>query len=159
MPGTCSRGTVLEVNLDPIVGSEANKVRPCVVVQNDIGNRYSPIVIVVAITGAENVAKTYPVDVPVPKGEGGLSKDSVVQCNQIRSVDEKRFVRTLGRLSSQTMTRLTRRSEQACRCSVQIQQNSRHELEPTRISDTTAVPVQRTFRTLLFRSTAPPDVS
>jgi mRNA interferase MazF len=106
MPGICSRGTVLEVNLDPIVGSEANKVRPCVVVQNDIGNRYSPIVIVVAITGAENVAKTYPVDVPVPKGEGGLSQDSVVQCNQIRSVDEKRFVRTVGRLSTQTMEKV-----------------------------------------------------
>jgi mRNA interferase MazF len=106
MPGICSRGTVLEVNLDPIIGSEANKIRPCVVVQNDIGNRYSPITIVAAITGAENVARIYPADVPVSRGEGGLSKDSVVQCNQIRSVDEKRFVRTLGRLSTQTMEKV-----------------------------------------------------
>jgi mRNA interferase MazF len=103
MRGTCSRGTVLEINLDPVVGSEADKSRPCVVVQNDIGNRYSPITIVVAITGAENVARKYPVDVSVAKGEGGLTKDSIIQCNQIRSVDEKQFVRTLGRLSSQTM--------------------------------------------------------
>jgi mRNA interferase MazF len=108
MPGTCSRGTVLEVNLDPIIGSEANKIRPCVVIQNDIGNRHSPITIVAAITGAENVSRSYPIDVPVSKGEGGLSKDSLVQCNQIRSVDEKRFVRTLGRLSAQTMEKVDR---------------------------------------------------
>ena len=106
MPGTCSRGTVLAVNLDPIVGSEANKTRPCVVIQNDIGNRYSPITIVAAITGAENVTKVYPFDVPVSRGEGGLTKDSVIHCNQIRSVDEKRFVRTLGRMSSQTMEKV-----------------------------------------------------
>jgi mRNA interferase MazF len=103
MPGTFTRGAVLEVNLDPTVGSEANKTRPCVVVQNDIGNRHSPVTIVAAITGAENVPRRYPVDVLVPQGEGGLSKASVVQCNQIRTVDEARFVRTLGRLSQSTM--------------------------------------------------------
>lgn len=106
MPGTCTRGSVLEVNLDPSIGSEAKKTRPCVVIQNDIGNRYSPITIIAAITGAENVPRRYPVDVPVPRGEGGLSKDSVVQCNQLRSVDEARFVRTLGRLSPSTMEKI-----------------------------------------------------
>src|SRR5580704_16618239 len=105
MPGKCVRGAVVEVNLDPVVGSEANKIRPCVVIQNDVGNRFSPIVIVAAITGAENVPRQYPVDVPVPKGEGGLIKDSVVQCNQLRSVDEKRMVRTLGRLSTSTLAK------------------------------------------------------
>jgi len=106
MPGKCVRGAVVEVNLDPVIGSEANKVRPCVVIQNEIGNRYSPIVIVAAITGAENVPKRYPVDVPVPKGEGGLTKDSVVQCNQIRSVDEKRLIRNLGQLRPTTMAKV-----------------------------------------------------
>ncbi len=106
MPGRCVRGAAVEVNLDPVVGSEANKTRPCVVIQNDVGNRYSPIVIVAAITGAENVPRQYPVDVRVPKGEGGLSKDSVVQCNQIWSVDEKRLVRTLGQLRLATMARV-----------------------------------------------------
>jgi mRNA interferase MazF len=108
MPGTYVRGSVLEVNLDPTIGSEANKTRPCVVIQNDIGNRYSPVTIVAAITGAENVPKKYPVDVPVQGGEGGLSKDSVVQCNQIRTVDEARCVRTLGRLSTTTMEKIDR---------------------------------------------------
>ena len=116
MPGTCARGSVLEVNLDPSIGSEAKKTRPCVVIQNDIGNRYSPITIVAAITGAENVPTKYPVDVPVPRGEGGLSKASVVQCNQIRSVDEARFVRTLGRLSPATMEKI----DQALRISLAL---------------------------------------
>jgi len=58
---------------------------------------------VAIITGAENVPKRYPVDVAVPKGEGGLWKDSVVQCNLIRSVDERRFGRILGHLSAATM--------------------------------------------------------
>ena len=92
--------------MDPVVGSEANKIRPCVVIQNDVGNRFSPIVIVAALTGAENVPRQYPVDVRVPKGEGGLTKDSVVQCNQIRSVDEKRLLRTLGQLRPATLARV-----------------------------------------------------
>ena len=106
MPGTCARGMVLEVNLDPAIASEPKKIRPCVVIQNDIGNRYSPVSIVAVITGAENVPKRYPVDVPVAKGEGGLSKDSVVQCNLLRGVDEQRFVRTLGHLSKDTMEKV-----------------------------------------------------
>jgi len=116
MPGKCTRGMVLEVNLDPVVGSEANKTRPCVVIQNDIGNRYSPVSIVAAITDADHVPKRYPVDVPVPRGEGGLSKDSVVQCNQIRCVDEKRFVRALGHLSRSTMDKV----DQALRISLAL---------------------------------------
>jgi len=99
---------VLEVNLDPAIGSEPNKTRPCVVIQNDIGNRYSPVSIVAIITGAENVPKRYPVDVAIPRGEGGLTKDSVVQCNLLRSVDERRFVRPLGQLSTATMEKVDR---------------------------------------------------
>lgn len=83
-------GEVFEVSLDPAVGSEPRKTRPCVVVQNNIGNKYSPVTIVAVITGAENVPRRYPVDVPVPKGEGGLTRNSVVQCNLIRSVEALR---------------------------------------------------------------------
>jgi len=103
MPDKVRRGDVIEINLDPTVGSEANKRRPCVVIQNDVGNKHSPVIIVAAITGAENVPKSYPVDVPVQKGEGGLVKDSVVQCNQIRSVDERRILATFGKLDPSTM--------------------------------------------------------
>ena len=103
MPGRFVRGEVIQVDFAPARGSEPDKVRPCVVIQNDIGNRYSPVTIVAAITGAENVPRRYPVDVPVSKGEGGLTKDSVIQCNLIRCVDEARASHSLGRLAPNTM--------------------------------------------------------
>ena len=108
MPGKCVRGTVLEINLDPTIGHEIKKSRPCVVIQNDTGNRYSPLTIVAAIEGAEHVKKLYPVNVYVPKGDGGLLKDSVVLCNQIRTVDELRFGRVYGTLSGSTMAEVDR---------------------------------------------------
>ena len=103
MPGRCVRGEVVVVNLDPAVGSEPKKTRPCVVIQNDVGNKYSPVTIVAAITEAGNVPRQYPVDVPVGKGEGGLSKNSVIQCNMLRCVDESRVVRSLGHVTPRTM--------------------------------------------------------
>ena len=106
MPGKVVRGLVIEVNLDPAIGSEPNKIRPCVVIQNDVGNKYSRTSMIAAITGAENVPRKYPVDVPVARGEGGLEKDSVIQCSLLRTVDEKRFMRTLGRLSAAMMRKV-----------------------------------------------------
>jgi mRNA interferase MazF len=106
MPGKCVRGTVLEVNLDPSVGREITRTRPCVVIQNNTGNKYSSLTIVAVITGAENVPKLYPICVAVRQGEGGLTKDSVVLCNQIRTVDEMRFGRSYGNLSDATMKRV-----------------------------------------------------
>jgi|SRR5579884_1154679 len=103
-----TRGDVLVVNLDPVVGSEPSKKRPCVVIQNDIGNKYSPITIVAAITDQEHVPRRYPVDVQVEKGEGGLTKDSVIQCNLIRCIDGKRVLQSLGRLTPRTMTEVDR---------------------------------------------------
>jgi mRNA interferase MazF len=106
MPGKCVRGAVIDINLDPTLGHEQAKTRPCVVVQNDIGNRYSPVTIVAVITGAENVSKLYLTNVHVRKGEGGLAKESVVLCNQIRTVDEVRFGRVYGRFGPETMQRI-----------------------------------------------------
>jgi len=79
-----------------------------VVIQNDIGNKFSPVTIVAAITDAENVPKRYPVDVPVKQGEGGLTKNSVVQCNMVRCVDGQRVLSTLGKLSPRTMQEVDR---------------------------------------------------
>jgi len=107
MPGRCSRGAVLQISLDPTVGHEIEKSRPCLVVQNDIGNQYSPMTIVVPIEGAEHVARLYPINVFIPKGEGGLEKDSVALCNQIRCVDEARFGKTYGVVSAETMKKVS----------------------------------------------------
>lgn len=116
MPGKCVRGAVIEIILDPTVGHEIKKSRPCVVIQNDIGNANSHLTIVAAITDAEHVSKLYPVNVFVSKGEGGLIKDSVVLCNQIRILDEVRFGKVYGQLSQDRMGEV----DQALRISLSL---------------------------------------
>jgi len=106
MPGKCVRGAILDINLDPTVGHEIRKTRPCLVVQNDVGNRFSPLTIVVPVAGAKHVARPYPIHVLIPKGEGGLAKESVALCNQIRCVDEARFGKTYGLVSPATMDKV-----------------------------------------------------
>ena len=103
MPGKVTRGTVVDVNLDPTVGHEIKKRRRCVVIQNDIGNRYSPLTIVAPIWGAGHCKKPYPVMAFVKAGDGGTTKDSYVLCNQIRTVDEQRLGVVHGKLTNQTM--------------------------------------------------------
>lgn len=103
MPGKCVRGMVVVVSLDPTAGQEIRKSRQFVVIQNDIGNANSHLTIVAAIEGAERGRKPYPLHVPISQGEGGLTKDSVVLCEQIRTVDETRFSQVLGKLSDKTM--------------------------------------------------------
>ena len=97
------RGDVVDIDFDPARGHEIRKTRPAVVVQNDIGNQYSPLVIVSPIRGAEHIKKPYPVIVFVEKGAGGLGKKSVVQCDQIKSLDKSRIVRKRGRFSGDIM--------------------------------------------------------
>lgn len=92
------RGDVWEVDLEPVRGSETGKKRPCLIIQNDTGNKYAPTTIIAVITGAENVPKRYPVDVYTKAGEGGLRKESVIMCSQIRTVDKERFVRRIGKV-------------------------------------------------------------
>jgi mRNA interferase MazF len=109
MPGKVSRGSVVEVNLDPSVGREMMKTRPCVVIQNDIGNQNSQLTIVAAMTGAENVLKKpSPIWVFVAKGDGGIEKDSYVLCNQIRTVDEMRLGKIYGTLSKGVLEKVDR---------------------------------------------------
>jgi mRNA interferase MazF len=104
--GNIVRGDVVEVNLDPTVGTEIKKTRRCIVVQNDIGNRHSQRTIIIPATGAEHMAKPSPIYVPIAAGEGGFSKESVVLCDQIRAVDKSRLVRVFGRLSSSSMEKV-----------------------------------------------------
>lgn len=101
-----ARGMVVEVTLDPVVGHEQGRSRPCLVVQNDIGNRFSSTTIVVPLTDSAHIRKPSPIYVPVKKGDGGTTKDSVVLCDQIRVVDQQRFRRTYGVLSAAAMERV-----------------------------------------------------
>ena len=101
------RGDVYLVNFDPTIGAEVKKTRPAVVIQNDIGNRWSPITIVAAMTSRFE-DPLYPTEVLVRASEGGLEVDSVVLLNQIRSVDKARLVRRLGALKGQTVKEVDR---------------------------------------------------
>lgn len=100
------RGDIYTVDLEPVRGSEQGKSRPAVVIQNDLGNRYSPTLIVAAITS--NLRPGFDVNVVVSAPEGGLSRDSTVLLNQIRTVDRSRLGRYWGRLSPATMALVDR---------------------------------------------------
>ena len=96
------RGGVYRINLEPTVGREMKKTRPCVVVQRDSANRTSPLVIVCPLTDAHGKAENL-LNVLVPRGVGGRTKDSLVVCNAIRSVDKSRVVRYEGSLPPAVM--------------------------------------------------------
>ena len=101
-----ARGDLYSACLDPVIGSEQGGVRPVLVIQNDVGNRYSPTVIVLAVTGQLNKAHL-PTHVPVPAGENGLMKDSVVLAEQIRTLDKRRLRDKIGTVSPEVMARVT----------------------------------------------------
>ena len=102
------RGQIVEVDLDPVVGHEQGRSRPCVVVQNDVSNRFASTSIVVPLTDAKNFAHLSPVYVLAPKGDGGLKKECLVLCDQIRTVDQQRFGRFFGVLLPETMRKVDR---------------------------------------------------
>jgi mRNA interferase MazF len=101
------RGDVFLVSFDPTLGAEIRKTRPALVLQNDVANVHSPITIVAAITSKFELP-LYPTEVLILAPEGGLSLDSVVLLNQVRSIDRLRLVRRLGRLKSDTLAKVDR---------------------------------------------------
>ncbi len=97
------RGDIHYANLDPVVGRETGKTRPVLVIQNDIGNMYSPTTIVAVITEYSEKKASYPICVAIKKGNG-LNKDSVANLSQIRTIDKKRLVTPkLGTLPNDSM--------------------------------------------------------
>jgi mRNA interferase MazF len=104
------RGEIYLVNFDPTVGFEIKKTRPALVLQNDIGNRYSDIVIVAAITSSVD-EKLYPTEVLLTAKKTGLKSDSVVLLNQIRSIDKVRLTRRIGKVDRSSMENVDRAIE------------------------------------------------
>jgi mRNA interferase MazF len=108
------RGEIYLVEFDPARGHEIQKTRPAIVIQNDVGNRYSPVTIVAAITSKLS-ATPYPVEVVVSPTRGnGLSMRSAIELSQIRSVDRERLVSRLGVLDAAT----TRKVDEAIKISL-----------------------------------------
>jgi len=102
------RGDVFDARLNPTEGSEQAGVRPVVVVSRDAINKNSSVVVVVPLTKAANVKRSYPNDVKIPKGEGGLTVDSVLLGGQVRAISKTRLLRQRGTLPENTITLVDR---------------------------------------------------
>ena len=100
---TVKRGEIYYADLSPVVGSEQGGIRPVLVVQNDIGNKYSPTIIAAAITSKINKAKM-PTHIELSAHVYGLNKDSVVLLEQIRTIDKQRLKEKIGKLDSSVMS-------------------------------------------------------
>lgn len=99
------RGELYYADLSPVVGSEQGGVRPILIVQNDVGNKYSPTVIAAAITSQLNKAKL-PTHIELDKDTYGLKKDSVILLEQIRTLDKRRLKEKIGELDENLMKRV-----------------------------------------------------
>ncbi|WP_027632019.1 type II toxin-antitoxin system PemK/MazF family toxin [Clostridium hydrogeniformans] len=99
------RGDIFYADLSPVVGSEQGGIRPVIILQNDIGNKYSPTVIVGAITSQINKAKL-PTHVEISSEEYGLNKDSVVLLEQIRTLDKRRLKEKIGHMTDSDMEKV-----------------------------------------------------
>ncbi|MBE6753584.1 MAG: type II toxin-antitoxin system PemK/MazF family toxin [Ruminococcaceae bacterium] len=99
------RGDIFYADLSPVVGSEQGGIRPVLIVQNDVGNRFSPTVIAAAITSQTEKSRL-PTHIRLSPSDGGLQKDSVVLLEQIRTLDKRRLKECMGRLGESTMNRV-----------------------------------------------------
>lgn len=99
------RGDIYYADLSPVVGSEQGGVRPVLIVQNDVGNRFSPTVIAAAIT-SQRAKANLPTHIMLNAQATGLAKDSVVLLEQVRTIDKHRLKERMGRLDNMSMTQV-----------------------------------------------------
>lgn len=104
------RGDIYYADLSPVVGSEQGGIRPVLIIQNDVGNKYSPTVIATAITSQINKAKM-PTHIELEANEYGLSRDSVVLAEQIRTIDKQRLKEKIGHLDDERMSKVNQALE------------------------------------------------
>ena len=102
---TVRRGDIYYADLSPVVGSEQGGIRPVLIVQNDVGNKYSPTVIAAAITSRTAKSKL-PTHIEVYADKYGLARDSVILLEQIRTIDKKRLREKMGHLDEDVMNRV-----------------------------------------------------
>ena len=105
MINSVKRGDIYYADLSPVVGSEQGGMRPVLIVQNDVGNKHSPTVIAAAITSQINKAKL-PTHIELGARTYGLSKDSVILLEQIRTIDKKRLKDRMGKLDDKLMNQV-----------------------------------------------------
>ena len=99
------RGDIFYADLSPVVGSEQGGLRPVLIVQNDVGNKYSPTVIAAAITS--KMSKTHlPTHIDIYADKVGLARDSVILLEQIRTIDKRRLREHMGHVDDQVMNKI-----------------------------------------------------
>lgn len=103
------RGEIYYADLSPVIGSEQAGIRPILVVQNDVGNKFSPTIIGIAITSRQKVK--LPTHIEIEGTKYGLDKDSVILAEQIRTLDKKRLREKVGMLDNETMEKVKRAIE------------------------------------------------
>ncbi len=99
------RGEIYFAQLNPVIGSEQGGIRPVLIVQNDIGNQYSPTTIILAITSQINKAKL-PTHIELKAKDYGLERDSVILAEQVRTIDKSRLKQRIAVLKQETMQRV-----------------------------------------------------
>ena len=99
------RGDIYYADLSPVVGSEQGGIRPVLIVQNDVGNRFSPTVIAAAITSQKSKANL-PTHILLDSATTGLSRDSIVLLEQLRTIDKHRLKERMGRLDTGSMNKV-----------------------------------------------------
>ena len=99
------RGDIYYADLSPVVGSEQGGIRPVLIVQNDVGNKYSPTVIAAAIT-SQKYKNSLPTHIRVNADGCGLAKDSIVLLEQVRTIDKRRLKERMGNLDDVDMDRI-----------------------------------------------------
>ncbi|MDO4608896.1 MAG: type II toxin-antitoxin system PemK/MazF family toxin [Clostridia bacterium] len=104
---TVKRGEIYYADLSPVIGSEQGGVRPVLIVQNDVGNRYSPTVIAAAITSQQEKS-SLPTHISLNADCCGLAKDSIVLLEQVRTIDKRRLKEKMGTIDSTAMNRVDR---------------------------------------------------
>lgn len=104
---TVKRGEIYYADLSPVVGSEQGGLRPVLIIQNNVGNRYSPTVIAAAITSQHDKAKL-PTHIQVAADSSGLQKNSIVLLEQVRTLDKRRLKEKMGDLDLESMNRVNR---------------------------------------------------
>lgn len=107
---TIRRGDVYYADLRPVVGSEQGGIRPVLIIQNDVGNRHSPTVIVAAITSQINKSKL-PTHVELSSGRYDMVKDSVILLEQLRTIDKRRLKERVCHLDSEILTKVDKALE------------------------------------------------
>ena len=106
------RGDIYYADLSPVIGSEQSGTRPILIIQNDIGNKFSPTIIGVPITSKQKV--NMPTHIAIEGNKYGLEKDSVILTEQIRTLDKKRLKEKVGRIDKDVLNKVKKAIEISC---------------------------------------------